>query len=68
MYKRQPQAIVDRLNAEIARAIASPAIKEAWAKQGAVPMIMLPAEFGTYMERDIAKWADVIKKADIKLQ
>ena len=66
--KGTPQAIVDRLNAEIARAIASPAIKEAWAKQGAVPMTMLPAEFGTYMERDIAKWADVIKKADIKLQ
>ena len=43
-------------------------MKEAWAKQGAVPMTMTPAEFGVYLEKDIAKWADVIKKADIKLQ
>lgn len=66
--KGTPKAVVDRLNAEIAKVIASPAIKDAWAKQGAVPMTMSPAEFGAYMERDIAKWADVIKKADIKLQ
>ena len=52
----------------IGRIIARPAIREAWAKQGAVPMTMTPAEFGVYLEKDIAKWADVIKKADIKLQ
>ena len=66
--KGTPKAIIDRLNAEIAKAIATPAMKEAWAKQGAVPMTMTPAEFGAYLEKDIAKWADVIKKADIKLQ
>ena len=66
--KGTPKAVVDRLNAEIAKVIASPAIKDAWARQGAVPMTMGPAEFGAYMERDIAKWADVIKKAGIKLQ
>ena len=66
--KGTPNAIVDRLNAEIIKAIAAPAMKEAWAKQGAVPMTMTPAEFGVYLEKDIAKWADVIKKADIKLQ
>jgi tripartite-type tricarboxylate transporter receptor subunit TctC len=66
--KGTPQPVIDRLNAEIAKVIASPAIKDAWAKQGAVPMTMTPAQFGAYMERDIAKWADVIKKADIKLQ
>ena len=66
--KGTPNAIVDRLNAEIIKAIAAPAMKEAWAKQGAVPMSMTPDQFGDYMKKDIAKWADVIKKADIKLQ
>jgi tripartite-type tricarboxylate transporter receptor subunit TctC len=66
--KGTPQPIVDKLNAEIRKAIASPQIKEAWAKQGAVPMDMTPDAFGEYLKRDIAKWADVIKKADIKLQ
>ena len=35
--KGTPPEIVDRLNAEIAKIIAKPAIREAWAKQGAVP-------------------------------
>lgn len=63
-----PQDIVDRLNTEIARIIAQPAIREAWAKQGAVPMTMTPAQFDTYLRRDIDKWAKVIQQAGIKAQ
>ena len=66
--KGTPPEIVDRLNAEIARIIAKPAIKEAWAKQGAVPMTMTPAEFGTFLKDDIEKWAKVIDKAGLKPQ
>ena len=66
--KGTPKAIVDRLNQEIARVIATPAIKEAWAKQGAVPMTMTPDAFGDYLKRDIAKWANVIQKAGIQPQ
>ena len=43
--------IVDRLNAEIGKVIAKPAIREAWAKQGAVPMTMTPAEFGAFLQQ-----------------
>ena len=66
--KGTPQEIVDRLNAEIARIIAKPGIKEAWAKQGAVPMTMTPDEFGDFLKGDIDKWAKLIDKAGIKLQ
>jgi len=66
--KGTPKEIVDRLNAEIAKIIAKPAVKEAWAKQGAVPMTMTPAEFGTFLTSDIAKWAKVIEKAGLKPQ
>ena len=61
-----PADIVDRLNAEIGRIIARPAIREAWARQGAVPMAMTPAQFTTYMKGDIDKWANVIQQAGIK--
>jgi tripartite-type tricarboxylate transporter receptor subunit TctC len=64
--KGTPQAIVDKLNAEIGKAINRPDVKEAWAKQGAVPMVMSPAEFGAYLEKDIAKWANVVQTAHIK--
>jgi tripartite-type tricarboxylate transporter receptor subunit TctC len=66
--KGTPKEIVDRLNVEIARIIAKPAVKEAWAKQGAVPMTMTPAEFGVFLTSDIAKWAKVIDKAGLKPQ
>jgi len=63
-----PKDIVERLNAEIAKVIAKPAIREAWAKQGAEPMTMTPAQFEAYMKGDIDKWAKVIRQAGIKLQ
>jgi len=66
--KGTPQDIVDRLNAEIAKIMAKPAIREAWAKQGAVPMTMSPAEFDAFLRRDIDKWAKVIQQAGIKVQ
>src|SRR5712675_1072948 len=62
-----PQPIVDKLNAEIRKVVNAPAVKETWAKQGAVPMNMTPAEFGAYLEKDIVKWANVVKTANIKV-
>jgi tripartite-type tricarboxylate transporter receptor subunit TctC len=62
-----PKAIVEKLNSEINKAIARPDVKEAWAKQGAVPMIMTPAEFDTYLRADIDKWANVVKLSGAKV-
>ncbi len=56
-----PKAIVDKLNAEINRIISTPAIKDVWARQGAVPMNMSPEQFAKYMREDIDKWAKVVK-------
>ena len=61
-----PKEIVDRLNAEIGKIIDKPAIREVWAKQGAVPMTMTPAAFTTFLQSDIAKWAKVIETAGLK--
>jgi tripartite-type tricarboxylate transporter receptor subunit TctC len=66
--KGTPQAVVDKLNAEIGKVLRRPDVKEAWAKQGAEPMLMTPAEFKTYLEKDIEKWADVVKISGAKVQ
>jgi tripartite-type tricarboxylate transporter receptor subunit TctC len=66
--KGTPKAIIDKLNAEVARIVALPRIKEAWAKQGAVPISMTPDAFGEFLKRDITKWAEVIKKAGMTIQ
>ena len=65
--KGTPQAIVDKLNTAITKAIDRPEVRKMWAEQGAVPMGMTPAEFGAYLDKDIAKWANVVKTANIKI-
>ena len=63
-----PKDIVDRLNAEIAKVVARPEIRDAWARQGAVPMTMTPDQFGAFLKQDIDKWAKVIKTSGIQIQ
>jgi tripartite-type tricarboxylate transporter receptor subunit TctC len=60
-----PQPIVDKLNREITRIVAQPAIKEAWEKTGATPITMTQTDFKVFMDGQIAKWANVIKANNI---
>src|SRR5256714_13806797 len=62
-----PKEIVEKLNTEINNVIARGDVKEAWAKQGAVPMPMTPAEFDKYLRADIEKWAEVVKVSGAKV-
>src|ERR1041384_4679561 len=62
-----PKDIVEKLNSEINKVIAQSDVKEAWAKQGAVPMPMTAAEFDKYLRADIEKWAKVVKVSGIKV-
>ncbi|MBN9089779.1 MAG: tripartite tricarboxylate transporter substrate binding protein [Reyranella sp.] len=63
-----PKEIVDRLNAEIGKAVAKPGIRDAWAKQGAVPMTMTPDAFGAFLQKDIEKWRKVVEVSGAKVQ
>ncbi len=64
--KGTPPAIVNRLNAEVTRIISRPEVREEWAKQGAVPMVMTPEEFGRYLDEDIVKWERIVKISGAK--
>ena len=64
--KGTPPAVVNRLNAEIAKIVAKPEVRDEWAKQGATPMSMNPEEFTKYMNDDIAKWARIVKISGAK--
>ena len=64
--KGTPDDVVKLLNTEINKVIAKPDVKEAWARQGAVPMHMTIAEFDAYLKKDIEKWANVVKISGAK--
>lgn len=65
--KGTPKAVVDKLNEAVSKIAAQPDVKQQWAKQGASPIILNPTQFDKYLQDDIAKWAGVIKSANIKL-
>ena len=64
--KATPPAIVNRLNAEIRRIVARPDVRDEWAKQGAVGMLMTPEEFSRYAADDIVKWERIVKISGAK--
>jgi tripartite-type tricarboxylate transporter receptor subunit TctC len=63
-----PKPIVDRLNAEALKALASPEVKERLAVLGADPMPMSPAEFDAFIRSETARMAAIVKAAGLKVQ
>ena len=62
-----PQAIVQKLNAEVNRALQSPSLKERYAAIDAEPVGGTPAEFAAFVKSETVKWADVVRKSGAKL-
>ncbi len=61
-----PKDIVDRLNAEIRRIVATSEVRDALANQGAEPASDTPEEFAAIVREDVAKWARIIKQTGAK--
>lgn len=63
-----PKTVVDKLNAETRKALASPDIKDFFSAQGMEVKATSPAEFRSFIEREIPKWARIVKEANITVQ
>jgi tripartite-type tricarboxylate transporter receptor subunit TctC len=66
--KGTPKEIVNFLNAGINKVINRPDVREAWLKQGAIPLVKTPDEFEAFLLKDIEKWANVVKVSGAKIQ
>ena len=58
---RTPESIVTRLNAEIAKSLRTPAMKEQLTNQGLEGIGNSPKEFGEFIKSEYAKWGKVVK-------
>jgi tripartite-type tricarboxylate transporter receptor subunit TctC len=62
-----PPEIVNRLQQEVAKAMAAPPIRDTWAAQGAELGGNTPAAFGAFLKSEIAKWAEVAKASGARI-
>ena len=63
-----PKEIVDKLHAEVIKAIAVPSVKERLIGLGAELVGSSPEEFSLYIRSEIPRWAKVIKDAGISVE
>lgn len=60
-----PDAVVDRLNAEVRKAMAAQTVKDALSRAGTVALVSTPEKFGEFIRTDVAKYAKIIETAKI---
>jgi tripartite-type tricarboxylate transporter receptor subunit TctC len=63
-----PRPVIDRLNADIVKALRDPQMKERFNPQGIEVIPSTPDEFQAVMKADMVKWAKVVKDAKIKVE
>jgi tripartite-type tricarboxylate transporter receptor subunit TctC len=65
---RTPKEIINKVANEIARIQRMPDFKEKLASQGVEPFVLGPEQFAALIRSDMAKYANIIKTANIKLE
>ncbi len=65
---KTPPAIQQRIYREFVKAVKSPDIENKILAQGALPVMSTPAEFANFLKAETAKWANVIKSANIRAE
>ena len=61
-----PKSIVEKLNADMVKAVREPDVRRAIENQGAEPVGSTSQEFAEYLRTEIAKWTKVIKQAGVR--
>jgi tripartite-type tricarboxylate transporter receptor subunit TctC len=66
--KGTPQPVVDKLNAEVSKALAEPAMQHRIAAGAGEPSTMALKDIDPFVRVEIAKWAEVVKRAGIRAE
>jgi tripartite-type tricarboxylate transporter receptor subunit TctC len=66
--KNTPTPVIEKLYAEVQKALADPTVRARIAADAGTPMKMPLGEIEPFVQSEIAKWADVVKRAGISVQ
>ena len=68
MPKGTPREIIDKVNAEVNRALADPKIRDRLAELGGKPIAGTPEDFGRVIVAETEKWAKVVISSGAKVE
>jgi len=63
-----PADIVDKLNGAVVAGLRSAETKQNLAKFSVEPHITTPQEFGAFLAAEARKWADIVKRTNIRVE
>ena len=63
-----PKPIIQRLNAEVMKALQSPDVRQKLALQGAEPLGSTPEAYGEYIQKELNRWENVVKQTGVTLE
>jgi tripartite-type tricarboxylate transporter receptor subunit TctC len=63
-----PPPIINRMNAEVVKAIGKPDVREKILNLAFEPAGNAPDEFRAFMQRDLVRWAEAAKAANVKIE
>jgi tripartite-type tricarboxylate transporter receptor subunit TctC len=63
-----PKPIVTRLNAEVNKVLAAPAVRDKLPELGLIVAGGTPGEFAAHIRKEAARWAEVVKRSGAKLE
>jgi tripartite-type tricarboxylate transporter receptor subunit TctC len=66
--KQTPPAIIAKLHAAVEKSVADPTVQDRIKKDAGLPMTTPLADIEPMVKADIAKWADVVKRANISVK
>jgi tripartite-type tricarboxylate transporter receptor subunit TctC len=62
-----PKEIIEKLNAELRKILSAPDIRERLAKMGSAPVHGSSEDFARYIQAEVPRWADVVKKSNARI-
>jgi tripartite-type tricarboxylate transporter receptor subunit TctC len=63
-----PKPIVQRLNVELNKALTAPSVRDKLVAMGLEPRGGTPEDFGQFVRKEYAKWSDVAKRANVRVE
>lgn len=63
-----PKPVIERLNAEVMKALQTPEVRQKLALQGAEPLGSTPEAYGAYVQKELTRWASVVKQTGVTLE